>query len=258
MSTALIGYTGFVGGALDAQASFDDRYHSANIGEIRGRRYDLIVCAGAPATKWKANQDPESDLANLRLLMGHLSEVRAGRFLLVSTVDVYREPRGVDEDTPIDPTLVDPYGRHRYYLEAFARERFEHTFVIRLPGLFGRGLKKNLIYDLLHDNCLDLTHRESLFQFYNTERLWPDLEVVLRRGLPLVNFATEPVRASEVARRGFGREFETVTERPPARYDMRTRFARHFGAEGDYIRSAEQTFEEIRRFVARQRAAQTV
>jgi nucleoside-diphosphate-sugar epimerase len=255
MATALIGYSGFVGGALLRQTAFDARYNSANIAEIEGRDYELVVCAGAPAVKWQANRQPEADWANLSRLMNHLGKMSARRFLLVSTVDVYPDPRGVNEDSPVDESRAEPYGRHRHRLEEFVRESFSNACVVRLPGLFGEGLKKNFVYDLLHKNCLHLTHAESVFQFYDLSRLWADLQTALRRGLPLVNFATEPVSARDVAARCFGVRFENVTETPPASYDMRTKHAALFGGRGEYFCSAEETFERIRRFAASRGAA---
>ena len=59
MSRALIGYTGFVGGNLHLQTPFDDVYNSKNIDSLRGKSYELVVCAGAPGVKWKANKEPE-------------------------------------------------------------------------------------------------------------------------------------------------------------------------------------------------------
>lgn len=241
-----------MGTVLRAQAAFDDLFHRPDIATIKGREYGLVVCAGAPAQKWKADREPEPDLANLRVLMSHLERVRAERFLLLSTVDVYgRLPVGVDERTPPDSARCGPYGRHRLLLEEFVRQHFPGGVVVRLPGLFGDGLRKNFLYDLLHNNCLHLTHRDSVFQYYDLGRLWTDLQRALELRLPTVNFATEPVRAGEVAARAFGVAFDNVTENPPVRYDMRTVHAADFGGSGAYLYSAEETFDRIRRFVAR-------
>src|SRR5437868_3473553 len=103
MADALIGCTGFVGGNLLRQTHFDDLYHSRNIASLHGRRYDRLVCAGARAEKWKANQDPEGDRRGLQSLFDALHHVAARQVILISTIDVYAEPAGVDEDTPIDP-----------------------------------------------------------------------------------------------------------------------------------------------------------
>src|SRR4051812_7530555 len=119
MADALIGDTGFVGGNLLLQRDFGDRFNSRNIAEIEGRSYELVVCAGAPAVKWKANKEPGPDLENLQNLMKRLERVRAKRFVLVSTIDVYPTPVDVDEATPVLATDAQPYGKHRRMLETF-------------------------------------------------------------------------------------------------------------------------------------------
>lgn len=257
MNRALIGYTGFVGGNLLRQTSFQGLYRSSNIEEIRGESFDQVVCAGAPGVKWLANQEPDKDWASLTRLMAALREVRADSFILISTVDVYRMPPAVDEETIPDPSRLDPYGRHRFLLEEFVRQQFRQTTVVRLPGLFGPGLKKNFIFDLLHNNCPEWTHRESVFQFYNLDHLWRDLEKILAHGIPLVNLATPPVKAADVARECFQMEFVNETEKPPVYYDMRTRYAHIWGEEGDYICSRNETFRQIREFVRSQKEGLT-
>lgn len=249
MSTALIGATGFVGGNLLRQAAFDDRFRSTDIDRIRGRYYDLVVCAGAPAEKWKANLDPEADRANLGRLMDALAEVRADHLVLISTVDVYPAPVDVDEATPIPDGEGSAYGRHRLELERFAAERFAAT-ILRLPGLFGHGLKKNAIFDFLTDNQVEKICPDSVYQFYHLDRLWEDVQAVRAAGLPLVNLATEPVSVRDVVRAAFRREFENPQAPPPARYDMRTRHAAAFGRSGPYIESAGEVLARIARFVA--------
>ena len=69
MATALIGYTGFVGGNLMRQQHFDAWYNSTNIHTIDGKNYSLVVCAGVPAAKWIANREPVQDLSLI-----HISE----------------------------------------------------------------------------------------------------------------------------------------------------------------------------------------
>jgi hypothetical protein len=68
MKSALVGHTGFVGGTLLRQRSFDDLYNSRNVEALAGKTYDLVACAAAPGVKWKANQEPEQDLASIRRL----------------------------------------------------------------------------------------------------------------------------------------------------------------------------------------------
>jgi nucleoside-diphosphate-sugar epimerase len=250
--SALIGSTGFVGGNLLRQTRFDDGYHSTDIDTIRGRSYDLVVCAGAPAEKWKANQEPERDRANIARLMDCLAHVEAEHVVLISTVDVYATPAGVDEDTPIDAGALTAYGRHRYELEQMVRSRFDTT-CLRLPGLFGPGLKKNIIYDLLHNNALDAVCADSVYQFYDLDRLWRDVGTARGHRLGVANLATEPVSVREVAREGFGIAFENPSQKNAARYDMRTRHDRLFGGGGGYIAARAAVLAAIAAFVAAER-----
>ena len=185
MTSALVGHTGFVGGNLARQYAFTDAYHSRNIEKIRGKHYQLLVVSGAPAAKWIANREPAKDLANLRRLMENLDAVEADSVVLISTVDVYPKPRGADEGTSIDPGQQYRYGRNRLMLEQFVQRRFLQTLVVRLPGLFGAGLKKNAIYDFLHDNETHKIHCDAVYQFYNLDNLWTDIERMRRAGLTL-------------------------------------------------------------------------
>ncbi|HTU91092.1 MAG TPA: NAD-dependent epimerase/dehydratase family protein [Gemmataceae bacterium] len=246
MKAALIGYTGFVGGNLLREHPFTGRYNSANIESIAGGQFDLVVCAGAPAAKWKANQDTGADRACLGRLMAALERVKTQRFVHISTVDVYGQPIGVDEDCP--PAGATVYGRHRLELEQFVRDRF-HALVVRLPALFGAGLKKNAIYDLLNNNQVEKIDSRSVFQFYNVQRLWRDIRIAAGARLSLIHLATEPVAMSEVACRAFGKEWVNHLAGIPPSYDMRTRHASLFGGSGGYICNKMRVLTELAEFV---------
>lgn len=254
MTTGLVGGTGFVGGTIARQRSVDRSYHRPDVAQIRGQRFDRLYLAGAPAQKWVANDDPEGDAAALAEQVEHLRHVEAQTVVLISTVDVYPTPVGVTESTPLSPTdHPQAYGRNRLWLEGAVKELFPRTVVVRLPGLFGTGLRKNLVYDLLHERE-EFAHRDSVFQFYDLSRLCDDVDVALDAGLDLLNLATEPVSAREVASAVFDRELlnEAGT---PAQYDMRTEHAAVFGGPGDYVTDRAGVLAALQEFVEAERSA---
>jgi nucleoside-diphosphate-sugar epimerase len=254
MNAALIGHTGFVGGNLARQFAFTDFYNSKNIEKIADHSYDLIVCSGMPAAKWLANRDPIGDRAVLDRLAGCLLRASAKRVVIVSTVDVYPTPIGVDEDTPIELTDATPaYGKHRLMLERTVAANFPETLVVRLPALFGPGLKKNAIYDLLHNNDVQKIHSGGVFQFYNVEQLWADMQTAMASQLRLVNFTTEPVSIHEIAQMAFGVEFNNDPGGSAARYDMRSKHAELFGGRGGYLSDRNHVLTDLREFVRRER-----
>lgn len=150
MKSALIGYTGFVGGNLQLQYEFDDKYNSKNINDMIGKSYDFCVCAGVKAQKWPANQNPEKDWADIQALIDVLKTTNIKRFVLISTVDVYSQTEGADEDTSTQIEKLQAYGLNRYKLEEWVKQNYRDYLIIRLPGLFGQNIKKNFIHDILH------------------------------------------------------------------------------------------------------------
>ena len=149
MRTALVGCTGFVGGNLASQYAFDAGYHAADIAQSFGTKPELLVYAGLPAAKYLANTDPEGVLAVCKNALENLRRIAPERLVLISTVDVYAAPCGVTEQTPPGTEQSGAYGRNRALLEQWVRERWPEALILRLPGLFGRGLKKNFLYDFL-------------------------------------------------------------------------------------------------------------
>lgn len=252
MTDALVGSTGFVGGALLRQRDFTAGFHSTDIEQIDGKRFDRIVCAGVSAVKWQANADPATDLAGIQRLILHLDRVETDRIVLISTVDVYAEPVGVNEANVVPDTGLHPYGMHRALLEDWVRHRFPVHHVIRLPALFDVGLKKNALFDLLHGNRLEHIDPLSRFQWYPLERLADDIDRVQAAGLPLVNLVTEPLGMDDIQRRFFPTS-AIGGQSAPVAYDVRTRFGVVFGGGPSYALDASTVLTAMERFVAASR-----
>ncbi len=249
MPDALIGYSGFVGTTLLRQRSFENTYRSTNIADIRGQTFDTVVCAGAPAQKWIANREPQADRERIESLIDHLRAMRCKTFILISTVDVFGNPLNVDEDSSVDVRNLHAYGANRRMLEEFcASAGFERHLIVRLPGLVGPGLRKNVIFDLLNDNNLAAVDSRAAFQFYPMVNLWSDIDLALKAGLDLVHLTAEPVTVGELAREAFGIEFGNQTQNQPARYDMQSRFAEALGGSGRYQYSKRESLMAIRAY----------
>jgi len=148
----LVGYTGFVGSNLNRQHKFNSVFNSKNITEAFGSGPDLCVYAGVRAEKFAADRFPQEDLAHINETLENIKNISPKKLVLISTVDVIPSPQDktVYEDTLYEADRLTPYGRNRLYLENELRKLYPAVLVIRLPALFGEGLKKNFIYDLIN------------------------------------------------------------------------------------------------------------
>ncbi len=249
---ALVGYTGFVGGNLLNQMDFDGKFNSSNSSEMAGQSFSTVYFSAAPAEKWKANLDPEADARTIDKLIGLLESFSAERLVLISTVDVYKVPVAAYEDTVQGTDSLHAYGLNRLRLEDAAQGIFNNSTIMRLPALFGPGLKKNAIFDLLNHNQVERINPNGEFQFYNMENLVRDVHKTVENEIPLLNLVTEPLRMGDLAQELFGVDIESNPSENAAKYDLRSRYAAVWGGD-DYLYSKESVVEDLHQFVAREK-----
>ena len=181
---ALIGYSGLIGSNFASQIKQKnlkvDFFNSKNISKINTKKkYDLVFCAALPAAKWYANKYPKIDFKNTTSLIKKLNNINTKLFILISTIDVW---------------FKHPYGRNRLRLERYVCKKFNKKFIIRLPGVFGRGLKKNVIFDLIKKNNLDNFFINDEFQWYDLSYLSKDVfKIVNKNKSGLFELYSEPV-----------------------------------------------------------------
>lgn len=180
MMVSLVGYTGFVGSNIYAcgKDKIDKVYNSKNIEEAFGTAPDLLIYSGMRAEKFLANNDPEADMKLVYEAQDNIEKINPKKLVLISTVDVLKNPNGKDEDSDIDTENLHAYGLNRYRLEQWVEEKYSDALIIRLPGLFGLNIKKNFIYDYINvipsmlkaDKFEELSGKDSsLVNFYELQ-----------------------------------------------------------------------------------------
>ena len=241
--------------------------------------------------------------------MAQLLHVRCKKLMLISTIDVL--PKGAEkyEDVQLPEGSTSAYALHRIKMEQFVQEHFENVTIIRLPGIFGRGLRKNFIFDLIFkipkmfsvqefeefkiilakddaallDMCYQLEenglyllrselpenlllrlrhlleeyHRTSLrftgsrnfYSYYDLGCLKEDLQKILQYNIPLIHMATEPMLASELARKAFEIPFHNeFAGQPPVSSYAKSKYAPLWNGTSGYLYSKEQVLVQLRKF----------
>lgn len=147
---SLVGNTGFVGSNIAASHTFNAQYNSKNITSAYNTRPDLLVYAGVKAEKYLANSDAAADFKTIEGAIHNIKEINPKKIVLISTIDIYQQPYHVNEDTIIESDKLQPYGLNRYYLEKWVQKNFDDCLIVRLPGLYGKNIKKNFIFDMIN------------------------------------------------------------------------------------------------------------
>ena len=103
----------------------------------------------------------------------------------------------------------------------------------------------------LEFSAINFTDSRSIFQFYNLDRLYNDIVLLLKEGITLCHLATEPIGTGELYNYLSGMEFDNELDKKPLFYDYRTKYAKLFGNQGNYIENKENVMRQIKEFVER-------
>ncbi|MDR1118795.1 MAG: NAD-dependent epimerase/dehydratase family protein [Bifidobacteriaceae bacterium] len=234
-----------IGRALARIMPFDQVYSGNSVEQaVREDLDHLTVTALAPLA-WATNRAASEDLMSIRRLQEVVATCRFDTLTLISTCTVYPVPYRVDESTPINPALLQPYARHRYDLERWCQDRWDTT-VVRLPHVFGgpyRSETRNPARDLARFAALNPA---STKQHYDLTRLGADLAAVQAEALPLVNLVTPPVSNGRVLTELMGvPPLPGAESIPVVARDVRTRHADRLGGAGGYLETEEAEVSRI-------------
>jgi len=251
MTKAIVGYSGFVGSNLLQFYKFDFFYNSKNFIEAKNKEFDELYFCGIPAIKWKANKYPQEDLDIIENIQNILKTIKANKIILISTIDVYENvDLGNDEDYDCDYFINHHYGRNRYRFEYFIKNNFKEYHIIRLPALFGKGLKKNIIYDLINNNQVENIPINSSFQWYDLEWLKNDIDTIVKNKIQICNLFTEPLDSIEIINLFKYNNNELNNNVRKIIYDCKTKYSNIFNSSiTGYIRDKNIVIECIKKFI---------
>lgn len=217
---AIIGHTGFIGTNMSSAVQAD-RFSSSNIDIIKEREYDTIYCCAPGATKWMINKEPEKDLQNIRNLIQIIEKTSCKRFVLFSTIDVMTFKNAVS------------YGGNRLIFEEDLQKIYPDISIIRLPGLFGPGLKKNSIFDLQNKRH-EYVNLDSAFQWLYIQRA---IDYALTSSPGIHELYTEPVETLDIVNRFFPESLEKC--------DVKIRNEYKIIPKSGYFQSKEEVMKDL-------------
>jgi nucleoside-diphosphate-sugar epimerase len=185
MRIVIIGSNGFVGqfmtghfGGLD-----NDVIPIGRSTPMPETSADVVIDCNGDARRFWANDNPdESYRINVVATAERLAKLSYGRYVYLSTIDVYGSAKGDPgantEDTPIAIDGLDTYGLHKHEAEQMVRSNAPHHLILRAGTLIGPGLRKNPIFDALNGELIRQTP-DSTLSLITLEKLTQTLERLL-------------------------------------------------------------------------------
>jgi nucleoside-diphosphate-sugar epimerase len=179
----------------------------ANYEALKGTACTLFINANGNSKKFLADRDPTGEFeASVVSVQRSLEDFRSERYVYLSSGDVYPTqayPADSREDQAIDVRRLSRYGLHKHLAEQLVRGVHPRFLVMRMGGFVGPGLRKNAVFDLLHDAEVWLTP-DSELQFIHTDSAAALVWDLCQKGVEgeVVNLGGDGVvRLSDVAAR---------------------------------------------------------
>ena len=160
MKIALIGFEGFVGKALFNKLKDNNEVigiNRNNFNELQEDNYDIIINSAMPSKRFWALNNPLEDFeATVKLTAEIVYNWKYKKLIQISTVSARCQ-------------LDHPYGINKLTAETLVLNHSKKNLIIRLGGLFGEGLDKGVIFDILEGNELFL-NGDSKYNYISTKK----------------------------------------------------------------------------------------
>lgn len=245
----IIGNTGLVGKTLSDKLKFDYYFNTININTFNdiANDGDELFLSCLPATKWLVNKNVSNDIHNILSIINIISKKKYSRIVLISTIDVYNNsPFVSNEDYNINVGSLN-YGNNRYIFELLIKElvNTDDLKIFRLPALFNKYIKKNILFDLINNNNVNDINRDSSFQWYNLDNIVDDINYYSNKypNEIIFNLFTEPLESIEIINL-FPKLINKTSIKDRIVYNYTTKY----NSTG-YIKTKEEVLEEIKKFI---------
>ena len=223
---AVIGHTGFIGGILK-KSVIGDYFNSKNIEDLKNKSYDTIYCAGVSAQKFYANRYPDEDKKKIDNLLQNIHGVKCKKFILISTISIYDDESYGINRKEFEKNLIDLFG--------------DKLLIVRLPAVYGEGMKKNLLFDMLNNKLFSKINLHDKYQWYNVENIKTDINKIKDSSKRIVEFFPEPI-SNEILISLFDKHFEFIS-------DMDSAYIQNIIPSDGYYYSSDIVIKKLKKFI---------
>ena len=169
LKVALLGNTGFIGSEVCCVLSRHCHLHCYGLGSIipDDVEYDVVVnCAGI-SYRFLVQKDPQKYRVVEDDIISKLSRFCSPKIIHISSMAV--ELQGSE------------YGKLKEYVEQEVKKIFEQWCILRLAGIIGPELRKNVVFDILHDKKVYVTE-DSKFNYIAAYEVGKLISILLNGG----------------------------------------------------------------------------
>jgi len=167
MQICIIGHTGFVGQTVYEYLSNKHDVFGINsqTKDIPNQKFDVIInCAGS-SKKYVAQKTPSEDFLMNANVFSTILKLKFKKLIHISSISV-------SDDTNSN------YAKSKAAAENWVKLYYPQSTILRLSGLVGPNLEKNVVFDIQNNRKLFVT-LDSIYNFISTNEVAKIIEKVI-------------------------------------------------------------------------------
>ena len=115
--------------------------------------------------------------------------------------------------------------------------------------LFGKGLKKNILYDLLNNQYLNNINRASILQWYSVKNIWKDIVKIINNDIRTINLVSEPLSLDALLKKHFNNNIYKKNEKLAIKTNIKSVHNINSKEKAGYYISKNEILEEMGVFI---------
>jgi len=167
MNICVLGHTGFVGQTVYNYLS--DNHQVCGINSktkfIPTEEFDIVINCAGNAKKYLAHKNPSKDFHINTNVFNTLLQMNIKKLIHISSIESTFSP---DNN----------YAVSKYIIEKCCKLYFPKSIILRLGGIIGPNLKKNVIYDIINNKKLFVTF-DSTYNYISTQEVAKIIEKII-------------------------------------------------------------------------------
>jgi nucleoside-diphosphate-sugar epimerase len=191
MNICIIGHNGFVGQTVYNYLADKHNLCGINskteVSSISSREFDVVINCAGNAKKYIANKDPSLDFTMNTNVFSKILMLKMNHLIHISSIEASKPP---DNNYTISKLII----------EKCSKLYFPKCTILRLGGLVGPNLKKNVVFDIANNKDLFVTEN-STYNYISTEKVAKIIEKIIHLKIDdeIINIAaSQPISVKDI------------------------------------------------------------
>jgi nucleoside-diphosphate-sugar epimerase len=189
MKICIIGHKGFIGNTIynyfiDKHSVFTIEKKTKNIPK---EEFDIVINCAGNAKKYLSEKKPFEDVLTNAKIFHTILQLKIKKFIHISSISASEIPNN-------------NYTISKLISENYSKLYFPNCIILRIGGVIGPNLKKNVVFDIINNKNLFITF-DSTYNYISTHEIAKIIEKIIKLNIKneIINVAaSQPICVNNI------------------------------------------------------------